>query len=312
MDSNGKRLQIPAAKSIALLNAQVVTGENLRQAAASSTGLAELRAIGLRMSSWSTTNKRALIKIFGPAEEETYRASARVEIPGRSFASQQVRLIRKADSQLGYLRAALARVTQVAASEATTGQEVPGTQDGGSELATHNQMNVHQDAAQKATEPQKSKRSWRKLLLNVWAVGVGAPLIVVALTAGISALVSLLNGNNALLTGSVVCPSGQPVVGVWIAASTGQRDSGYAHLGTAAAGAGNYPEGPAATYSFSLQNDTTYSVHVGCGGTVNDWNFSDDSPLLSARSVILHCTDPLPDHSGNASLKGICTATAAT
>jgi hypothetical protein len=312
MDSNGKRLQIPAAKSLALINAQVVTGESLRKAAASSTGLAELRVVGPRMSSWSGANKRALVKIFGPAEEETYRASARVEISGRSFASQQARLIRKADSQLGYLRAALVRVAQAAASEATTGQEVPATQDGGSKLAMLDQRSVHQDAAGKAIEPRKPKRSWRELLLNVWTVGVGAPLIVAGLIAGLSEVVSVINGNNALLTGSVVCPPGQQVVGIWIAASTGQRDSGYAHLGTVVAAAGNYPEGPTATYSFSLQNGITYSVHVGCGGSVNDWEFSDDSPLLSTRSVTLHCTDPLPTYSGNASLKGICAATATT
>lgn len=171
---NGKRLQIPAAKSLALLNAQVVTGESLRKAAASSTGLAELRAISPNISSWSGANKRALVKIFGPAEEETYRASARVEISGRSFASQQARLIRKADSQLGYLRAALVRVAQAAASEATTSQEVPATQAGDSKLAMLDQGSVHQDGAPKAIEPQKPKRSWRELLLNVWTVGVGA------------------------------------------------------------------------------------------------------------------------------------------
>lgn len=251
-------------------------------------------------------------RIFGSAEQDTYRACARVEISGRSFASQQARLICKADSRLGYLRAALVRTGQADASEAATGQAVPGTPAGGNELTTHDHGNVHQNATQQAAAPQPPERSWRAFLLNVWTVGVGAPLVVAALLAGHSTIMSLIGGKNALLAGSVVCLSGQPVVGVWIAASTGQRDSGYAHLGTANSAGGNYPTGPTATYSFSLQNGTTYSVHVGCGGTVADWKSSDDSPLLSARSVTLHCADPLPVRSGNTSLKGICTATART
>ena len=172
-------------------------------------------------------------RIFGSAEQDTYRACARVEISGRSFASQQARLICKADSRLGYLRAALVRTGQADASEAATGQAVPGTPAGGNELTTHDHGNVHQNATQQAAAPQPPERSWRAFLLNVWTVGVGAPLVVAALLAGHSTIMSLIGGKNALLAGSVVCLSGQPVVGVWIAASTGQRDSGYAHLGTA-------------------------------------------------------------------------------
>jgi hypothetical protein len=55
-------------------------------------------------------------------------------------------------------------------------------------------------------------------------------------------------GSQTTVTGSVVCDSGRPAVGVWIAASSGQKDSGYAHLGPPSNAAINYPAGTIVTY----------------------------------------------------------------
>jgi hypothetical protein len=259
--------QMPSDEAIALLQAQVTSGEELRRTVVSAPGFAEIRAARPRLSSWSAQNERVMARIFGPTGRDAYRSAARKMTPGRSFISQQTALLIRIDARLGYLRVALTRASQ------------PG-------------------GLARAESPS---RRWRSLLLNPWTVGVGTSLIVVALLAARSTLVSWITGNGSV-TGTVVCESGRPVVGVWIAASTGQRDSGYAHLGT------GYPTASTVTYSYHLGTGGSYSVHVGCGGTTSDWASSNYSPTLQARSVTLHCDDPVAASGQGTSQTGTCTA----
>jgi hypothetical protein len=107
------------------------------------------------------------------------------------------------------------------------------------------------------------------------------------------------------VTGSVTCESGRPVVGVWIAASTGQSGSGYAHLGPPGTSGISYPIGATGTYSYRLPHGGTYAVHVGCGGTAQHWASSNYSPLLSSPTAHLECADPTSLTQGS-SPKGSC------
>ena len=77
-------------------------------------------------------------------------------------------------------------------------------------------------------------------------------MIAAALLAagGYLLLSPILGGQGSMtVTGSVACESGRPVAGVWIAASTGQEDSGLAHLGPLSASGISYPIGSSGTYS---------------------------------------------------------------
>ncbi len=136
---------------------------------------------------------------------------------------------------------------------------------------------------------------------------------ITAVTAALIAAVLLATGaylalrvaqsqGSTLVTGSVVCESGRPVTGVWIAASSGQDDSGLAHLGPPGSSGISYPIGSAGTYSFRLAHGGSYAVHVGCGGTARRWASSNYSPLLSSTAVLLLCHDPTS--AGNA--RGQC------
>lgn len=120
-------------------------------------------------------------------------------------------------------------------------------------------------------------------------------LITVVLLATGAYLVSQVAGgqSSALVTGSVVCESGRPVIGVWIAASAGQDDSGFAHLGPPNPSGVSYPAGSEGTYSFRLAHGGSYSVHVGCGGSAHRWASKNYSPLLSSLAVRLRCDDPI-------------------
>lgn len=88
------------------------------------------------------------------------------------------------------------------------------------------------------------------------------------------------------------------MAGVWIAASTGQGDSGFAHLGSAVPTGISYPPGSIASYSCLLPHGGAYAVHVGCGEQAGAWDSSNYSPLLSSHSADLRCDDPttLPAH----------------
>lgn len=139
-----------------------------------------------------------------------------------------------------------------------------------------------------------------------------APLIVAALLAIGAYAVSHIDHGSSTVTGSVVCESGRPVVGVWIAASAGQSDSGYAHVGPSDSSGTSYPIGPAGTYSYLLPHGGPYAVHVGCGGTAAHWASRSYSPLLSSRTAHLRCDDPTTAAAGDVIPRGKCTIAAAS
>ncbi len=167
-------------------------------------------------------------------------------------------------------------------------------------LANHNGDGL--ESANEAREPtarsaagnddRRARPRWRAALTNPWAVGVGAPLIVAALVAIGAHLIAFISNQDSALSGSVTCQSGRNVVGVWIATSSGQSDSGYAHIGPARNAGINYPASPEVTYSYLLPHGGTYSVHVGCGGSGAHWASSNYSPVLEKRTAQLTCDDP--------------------
>jgi nucleoside phosphorylase len=91
------------------------------------------------------------------------------------------------------------------------------------------------------------------------------------------------------LSGSVVCESGKPVVGVWIASSAGQGASGFAHLGPPDVDGISRPIGSRGTYSYLMPHGGSYAVHVGCGGNAKKWASKFFSRLLSSPTVSLRC-----------------------
>jgi nucleoside phosphorylase len=153
---------------------------------------------------------------------------------------------------------------------------------------------------------------WRQKA-GLFRFAVTAPLIAAALlAAGGYLLLSQIPGGQGSITvtGSVACESGRPVAGVWIAASTGQPDSGLAHLGPLSASGISYPIGSSGTYSYRLPHGGSYAVHVGCGGTAHNWASSNYSALLSSRTVHLRCQDPSAPARGTTG-RGQCLATSA-
>jgi hypothetical protein len=154
-------------------------------------------------------------------------------------------------------------------------------------------------------------KSWRQAA----AVARRRPVVVPSVIAVLLTIVAYVvlqmvhSGGGLTVTGSVVCESGRPVVGVWVAASTGQGNSGYAHLGPPDASGTSFPIGAAGTYSYRLPHGGSYAVHVGCGGTAQQWASSNYSPLLSSPAAHLHCADPISLTHG-ASPQGSCRVTA--
>lgn len=129
----------------------------------------------------------------------------------------------------------------------------------------------------------------RKRSVNPWIAAILALVVAAGLVVYGEHWLSQALPEN--ITGSVVCQSGRPVVGVWIAASSGQGDSGFAHLGPPGAVGFSHPIGPAGTYSYRLPHGGSYAVHVGCGGSASHWASRNYSPLLSGRTVSLRCAD---------------------
>jgi hypothetical protein len=81
--------------------------------------------------------------------------------------------------------------------------------------------------------------------------------------------------------GEISCISGQPLVGVWVAAAMG---SGWAPW----IGQGN---GSTATFSYTLPVTESYSLHVGCGGTGSDWQVATYSGTVTSADNNFACDD---------------------
>jgi hypothetical protein len=296
VNNSGSRLYVSRAQAASLLNAQIRTGEELRRAVARATALAELQMLKRQLSAWSTRSERVLGRVFGEAERLAYRQASPSAVRVRSFEDQQIHVEQRTDSRLQYLRGAAARI---GSADEMTHSTINDSDAKRTSRDTPRQT-VHVTAGHK--QPQR-KVWWRAALTNPWTIAVVAPLIVTAVLAA-----SHIGHSGSMITGSVVCQSGRPIVGVWIAASTGQGDSDYAHLGPLNLTDSSSPIGSEGTYSYRLPQGGTYSVHVGCGGTSAHWASNNYSPLLSSRTARLHCDDPTAASTNRAIPRGRCTA----
>ena len=277
MNDDVSRLCVPQAEATSLLQAQIEQGRDLRLAIARANALNDLETLRSQLSHWSQRNEQALVAIFGEAERLTYRSAGPQRMTTRDVEGRRARMEHIITSRLAYLGDAVSRV----------------------DLAARNQVDL---AANK-------KRWWRVILDHPWTIALGAPVIVAPVVALITFAVTAGTGSS-LLTGSVTCESGRSVVAVWIAASTGQTDSGYAHLGPANPSGISYPVGSTATYSYLLPHGGTYAVHVGCGGEASAWDSRNYSPLLSGATADLRCDDPTTPPVQGIPPRGTCAAAA--
>jgi hypothetical protein len=96
-----------------------------------------------------------------------------------------------------------------------------------------------------------------------------------------------------VISGHVSCQSGRAVVGIWVAEAT--------NSGTFA----NWDPGAASpstvVYHATIPEDIAYELHVGCGGTPEDWLISASSTTTTAASLSLLCHDVEGDP-----LYGVC------
>ena len=98
--------------------------------------------------------------------------------------------------------------------------------------------------------------------------------------------VSIEAPTASAISGTVECASGAQVVGVWVEAEASpSQNSGWAAYQTTSAAA--------ASYQFTLQYGGRYQLHVGCGGTENDWGSSSFTNFISSSSDFL-CHDVPP------------------
>ncbi|WP_328760353.1 chitinase [Streptomyces sp. NBC_00271] len=91
------------------------------------------------------------------------------------------------------------------------------------------------------------------------------------------------------ITGQVTCQSGGPVVGVWVQAAHG-ADSRFA----AWRGIG---DGASADWWTELPQHEEYSLHVGCGGTADQWGNENKTGTVSGPHNSFTCDDITGDSS---------------
>jgi hypothetical protein len=83
------------------------------------------------------------------------------------------------------------------------------------------------------------------------------------------------------VSGTVSCVSGDSVEGVWVQADDGAGWAPWVGLGN----------GSTSTWSFTLPEQESYSLHIGCGGTTASWAVADYSPAITAATSAFNCVD---------------------
>jgi hypothetical protein len=106
--------------------------------------------------------------------------------------------------------------------------------------------------------------------------------IAAAVTLGIGAAAAVQAPAAAATTvkGQVTCVGNDNVVGVWIKAENG--GSGWASWSAPLVSW-------VANYSYSLPNGGRYQVHVGCGGTPQNWATNNKSGYVSGTNNSFTC-----------------------
>lgn len=117
---------------------------------------------------------------------------------------------------------------------------------------------------------------------------VGTLLISSMAVLGLtSALAAAPAGASTGVSGSVSCVSGNNVEGIWVSASSGT--SGWATM--------NVPGNTSSyvSWHYTLTSGNSYFVHVGCGGSTNNWAVNTYSGTKSGNSNGLLCYDTPAD-----------------
>jgi hypothetical protein len=295
------RQGVPPSQAAGLLDAQIRVGTELLRTVASATDAGELQVISPQVSAWLTRNETILARIFGPTERESYRLAAPSVARTRDFEGRRKRLEQRIRARMQYLRVARAKIELARPAEHT------GLPSASASLAVGDSSSS--SAAEVLKDESSRKPTWKVILANQWMINICAPLIVAAVLASGGYAIAQLFHRSVLLTGTAVCESHRNVVGVWIAAATGQTDSGYAHLGPLNPSSTGASIGSEGTYSYLLPRGGSYVVHVGCGGNAQHWDSTNYSPELSDRTANLLCHDPTASER-RVTLKGTCTVVA--
>ena len=298
MDPDVSRLLIPRAEAKALLASQIMTGEALLEQTTATVVMVDLVPLRAEISAWMARNEAVLARSIGHASAQRYRLGTGAAVAVRGFGRRRAQLGHRVEAGLRKLRKVAAALDVVEGTSPTTkpssDQQAVGKHNSAAIKETGpNSGQITLKTAPKGSTPQSKKAWWRAAMLSPWTVAICAPFIVAAILAGIHfASGKPAAGRALILTGTVVCDSGRPVVGVWIAASSGEADSGRANLGASGSTGRNHP-GSEVTFSYMLRHGGTYSAHVGCGGTPSRWASANYSPLISGATVHLHCRDPV-------------------
>ncbi len=296
MDLRSTQLRIAPAMARVQLDQQIAAGENLKDKIRSATVIDDLALISNELRLWVARNDSALTRVFGALPARQFYSEASRTVHARGFGRRRATMSRRVDTALRKLRVALAAVEVISATRTSRPAE-----SGSAEGSTD------------ASGTGSGKPRWLRAISNAWTIAIGAPLIVALILAGIK----LVGGSppaksgSVIIRGSVMCESGRAVVGMWIAASASEADSGAAILGASASSHRGRQPRSRTVYSFLLRHGGRYAAHVGCGGTAAHWASANYSPLLSGGTNNLVCRDPVTaSPEGEAPPTGSCAVSA--
>ena len=102
----------------------------------------------------------------------------------------------------------------------------------------------------------------------------GRPVVYLVVAAVVVLLVlaifmHIYRSNKVSISGTVQCTDNERVVGVWVSAVNDTSGSNFAKWYK------TNSNGSEAAFTYDLPNGDAYNVHVGCGGSTQDWENTD-------------------------------------
>lgn len=119
---------------------------------------------------------------------------------------------------------------------------------------------------------ERQPRSWRVLFeairgRRVVYLVIAAVVFLLMLAVFMLMITSWTKSNKVTISGNVLCADNERVVGVWVSAvSSGSNFANWYKTNS---------NGSEAAFWYVLPNGGAYNLHIGCGGSRQDWDNTD-------------------------------------
>ncbi len=135
------------------------------------------------------------------------------------------------------------------------------------DIAPTNDVAVPPTPRNPAETPGSPRKEWKRISTVVACIVIVSLLILAIYTLIINPWIQSTEVKPVLISGKVLCIDNERVVGVWVSAVNGGSNFASWYKTNS--------NGSEIVFRYDLPNGGAYNIHVGCGGSKQDWDNTD-------------------------------------